>query len=143
MTGYKAYQGQQIEGAGPLGLVLLSYEALYKSLGHARRAIDMGDMTIEADQTARAMEAIIQLSNGLNMEEGGKIASGLASLYAYMMKSLSEGMCSGSTAHVDEVIQLVSTLREGWLQLQQQQQQQRSAAKRPVSQPAQMMAYGY
>jgi len=131
MTGYKAYQGYQVDGSSPLGLVLLSYEALYKSLGRVRRAIEAGDLAAEADHTGRAMEAIIELASSLDMEKGGEVADSLASLYAYMMKRLSKGMCSCSTEAVDEVIRLVQTLREGWQQLDRQQQN--AVISEPVS----------
>ena len=120
MSGYQTYQGNQIDGAGPLGLVLLTYESLFKSLGQARLAIQASDMMAEAKHTSRAMEALIELSTSLNMEEGGQVAQGLASLYVYMMNRLTEGLCSGSTEHVDEVIQLVQKLREGWSELSAQ-----------------------
>jgi len=123
MTRYQAYQGNQVEGAGPLGLVLLSYEALFKSLGRARMAILAGDMVAEAEHTGRAMEALIELSGSLNMEAGADIAKSLASLYSYMMNCLSGGLCSSSTESVDEVMKLVQELREGWMQLSMQQKQ--------------------
>jgi len=117
MTGYKAYQGNQVEGSGPLGLVLLTYEALYKALGRAERAIEAADIAEEAENTSRALEAVVELSTSLNMEEGGEVAKNLASIYNYMFKRLTEGMCSSSTEHIQEVMQLVQTLREGWQQL--------------------------
>ncbi len=129
MTHYQAYQGNQVEGAGPLGLVLLSYEALFKSLGRARVAILAGDMVAEAEHTGRAMEALIELSSSLNMEAGADIAQSLASLYAYMMNCLSCGLCACSTESVDEVMKLVQELREGWMQLSVQQKQQQQSAR--------------
>lgn len=117
MKGYGAYQGIRVEGASPLGLVLLSHEALYRSLGMARRAIIEGDEPAEARHTARAMEAVIELATSLNLREGGQIAASLAALYAFMTKRLGEGMCSGSTTAVDEVMACVAILREGWQQL--------------------------
>jgi len=117
MTRYQAYQGNQVSGAGPLGLVLLTYEALYKSLARTRLAIQAGDMVAEADHTGRAMEAIIELSTSLNMKEGGEVAINLSSLYFYMMNRLTEGLCSCSTNHIDEVMKLVQELREGWIAL--------------------------
>ncbi len=131
MTRYQAYQGNQVEGAGPLGLVLLTYEALYKSLARAHMAIEAGDLAAEADHTSRSMEAIIELSSSLNMEEGGEIAKDLSSLYLYMMNRLTEGLCSCSTEHVDEVMRLTQELREGWLGLSSRQQ-----TAPDVSQPA-------
>jgi len=121
MTGYQTYQGNQVDGAGPLGLVLLTYEALYKSLGRTRHAIQAGDLSAEADHTGRCMEALIELSSSLNMQEGGQLAQSLVSLYAYMMNRLTSGLCSCSIEHVDEVIQLVQQLREGWMNLSEQQ----------------------
>jgi len=137
MTRYQAYQGNQVEGAGPLGLVLLTYEALYKSLGRTRMAIQAGDMVAEAKQTGFAMEALIELATSLNMEAGGDIAQSLASLYAYMMNRVTEGLCSGSTESVDEALRLVQELREGWMQLSNQQKQQRD-----YSQPHLQVATG-
>jgi len=123
MTGYQTYQGNQVGGAGPLGLVLLSYEALFKSLGRTRVAIQAGDLAAEADHTGRCMEALIELSSSLNMQKGGQVAQGLASLYMYMMNRLTSGLCSCSTEHVDEVIKLVQDLREGWVKLSTEQRQ--------------------
>ncbi len=124
MTGYQVYQGNQIEGAGPLGLVLLSYEALYKALGRTRLAVQASDMVAEAEQTNRAMEALIELATNLNMEEGGQLAESLASLYVYMMNRLTEGLCSTSTQHIDEVMKLTQELREGWMLLSAQQKRE-------------------
>jgi len=127
MTRYQAYQGNQVDGAGPLGLVLLTYEALFKSLGKTRMAILAGDMMAEATQTGFVMEALIELSSSLNMEDGGDIAQSLASLYAYMMNRVTEGLCSGSTESIDEVTKLVQELREGWMQLSAQQAHQHAS----------------
>jgi len=121
MTGYKAYQGNQVEGSGPLGLVLLTYEALYKSLAQAKRAIEHGDLAAEGEYVGRALEALVELSSSLNMEEGGEVAKNLASLYIYMTERLSNNMCSDSSQHIEEVMHLVETLREGWQQLARDQ----------------------
>jgi len=133
MTRYQAYQGHQIEGAGPLGLILLSYEALYKSLARARLAIEAGDLAAEADHTGRSMEAIIELSSSLNMTDGAEVAENLSSLYMYMMNRLTEGLCSCSTQHVDEVMHLVQELREGWLALNANQQKQGRSVPREAA----------
>jgi len=146
MTGYKAYQGNQIEGAGPLGLVILSYDALNRALGRARLAIEAGDLSQEGEHTGRAVEALIELSTSLNMEEGGEVAARLSRLYEYMINRLMEKMCSGTSEAVDEVSTLSHTLREGWQALADQQSKKpASQITRPqvsanMQQPA--MAYG-
>jgi len=146
MGGYKAYQGNQVNTASPLGLIILSYDALYKALGRAQHAIEGGDLAAEADHTGRAVEALIELSSSLNVELGGDVAYDLASLYAYMMRRLNEGMCSCSTDAVTEVMQLVLTLREGWEGLSPDRQSptqlhQPVAARAAAQVPQMSMAY--
>ena len=143
MVGYQAYQKNEVTTSTPLGLVLLSYEALYKTLGRAKHAIDGGDLAAEADHTSRAMEAIIELSSSLNMEEGGDIAKDLAELYGYMLRRLSEGLCSCSTSSVDEVMLLVLTLREAWQAISSEMVEHKEAKVAPIPKPMQVaMGYG-
>jgi len=118
MVGYQKYQANQVEGSGPLGLVLLTYEAMYKSLIHAHRAIEGNDIAEEVKHVSRAQEAIIELSSSLDMQQGGEVAKNLAQLYLYMYTQLSEGMCRSSTQSVDEVMKLAQSLREGWQSLE-------------------------
>jgi len=128
MSAYQAYRGNQINTAGPLGLVLLSYDALYKSLGHAVHAVDGGDLSAEADHSARALEALIELSSSLDMDAGDDIAQDLSMLYVYMMKRVTDGMCTCSSEALEEVMRLVLTLREGWAELAESQAQPKSSA---------------
>jgi len=145
MTGYKAYRGNQIEGAGPMGLVLLTYDALNKSLGRARLAIESNNLVQEGEQTGRALEAIIELSSSLNVEDGGEVAINLGRLYSYMIEVLTKKICSGSTEGVDEVMMLAQTLHEGWKELANQQEKKQARAVRPQmssSMGQAAMAYG-
>ncbi len=114
MTGYQAYRGLQVKGAGPLELVLLTYDALIKALGMASAAVEAKDMVAEADQLSRALQALIELSTSLDIESGGKVSASLSSLYAYMSRRLLEGQAQDSAAAIAEVLSLARTLREGW-----------------------------
>jgi len=132
MVGHQKYQSNQVQGAGPLGLVLLTYEVLFKSLGQARAAILANDMPAETHHVSRALEAIIELSSALNYEEGGEVAVNLSKLYNYLTIRLGEGMCTSSTQSVDEVIVLTQSLREAWIELNQQHKQA-SIQQRPTA----------
>jgi len=143
MTGYKTYQGNQVEGAGPLGLVLLTYDALYKSLGRARMAATNGDFLFEGQQTGRALEALVELSTSLNMEDGGEVAANLSRLYYYMNERLVSEMCSGSVAALDEVMDLTQTLRDAWKSLEDRQRMPVSRPKVTRSMQTVSAYYGY
>ena len=114
MTGYQQYRGIQVEGASPLELVLLTYDVLIKSLRLAKLAGEEKNYAAEADQLSRALEALIELSTSLDMENGGTVASSLGNLYAYMSRILLEGSTGDTGAAIDEVLSLANSLREGW-----------------------------
>ena len=128
MTGYQQYRGIQVEGASPLELVLLTYDVLIKSLRLAKLAGDEKNMAAEATHLSRAMEALIELSTSLNLEDGGAIAENLASLYAYMSRRLLEGSTGDAAAAINEVLSLAGSLREGWQQLSDSDSMPRRAA---------------
>jgi len=117
MTRYQSYRGLQVNSAGPLELVQLTYDALIKALARAQAAEEAKDAAAEADHLARALEALIELSTSLNMESGGNIAASLGSLYAYMSRRLLEGQAQDSASAIREVLSLADTLREGWQEL--------------------------
>jgi len=117
MTGYQSYRGLQVESAGPLELVQLTYDALITALAKAKAAEEVRDAGAEADHLFRAVEALFELSSSLNMEEGGSIAASLASLYVYMNRRLLEGQTQDSGEAIREVLSLAQTLREGWQDL--------------------------
>ncbi len=143
MTGYHAYRGNQVDGAGPLGLIILTYDVLYKSLGRARMGIMNADYESEGLQTGLALEALMELTTSLNMEDGGEVAADLAKLYAYMIDRLSGAICSGSTDAVDEVMSLVQTLHEGWKELEAQNNASLSTAAGASLAAGQSMAPAY
>ena len=136
MTVYKLYRGQKVEGATPIGLVLLVYEALVQSLMQARSAAENGDVELQVEQTSRAIQALLELMVSLDHENGGEIAGNLASLYAYMHRRLLEGQNDDVVAALDEVLNLAQTLREGWMELSQMQTQDRPPenAQRSIAQ---------
>ena len=121
MSAYQTYREQQIEGASPIGLVLLTYEALLKSLQRAKYAAETGNIEHEANHISRAMEALIELSTSLDFEQGGEMARRLGSLYAFMRQHLLEGMTKDSVKSISEVFSIAQTLSEGWHELAQQQ----------------------
>ncbi len=117
MEAARSYRQSQVESADKLELVRLTYTALTQALTAAREAILAGDLQREAEQTARAMEALVELASSLDMERGGEIAHNLAALYAYLMNRLANGLCSASTEAVDEALQIVGVLRSAWDEL--------------------------
>lgn len=122
MTIARAYRSHQVQGAGPLGLILLTYDALIQNLNFARNAAIAADYAAQADYSMRAVSALLELISSLDHEAGGQIAANLGSLYAYMYRRLMECQTNDTADALSEVISLVEALREGWQNLSEQQQ---------------------
>lgn len=122
MTVNRAYRNNQVQGAGPLGLVLLTYDVLIRNLSFAREAAIAGDYAAQADYSMQAVSALLELMSSLDHEAGGEIASSLGSMYAYMYRRLMESQMSDTIDALAEVMSLAETLREGWQNLSDQQQ---------------------
>ena len=122
MTVNRAYRSHQVQGAGPLGLVLLTYDVLIRNLNFARDAAIATDYAAQADYSMQAVSALLELISSLDHEAGGQVASSLGGLYAYMYRRLMESQLSNTIDALSEVMSLAETLREGWQNLSDQQQ---------------------
>lgn len=121
MIANRAYRTHQVKGSGPLGLVLLTYDALISNLSFARDAAIAGDYAAQADYSMQAVSALLELMSTLDHEAGGQVASSLGSMYAYMYRRLMEGQVSDTIDALTEIMKLAETLREGWQGLSEKQ----------------------
>lgn len=122
MTANRAYRSHQVNGAGQLELVLLTYDVLIRNLNLARGAAAAADYEMQAEYSMQAITALLELISSLDHEAGGEMASNLGSLYAYMYRRLMDGQLNDTVNALNEVMSLAETLREGWQGLSDQQQ---------------------
>ncbi|MGB4045989.1 MAG: flagellar export chaperone FliS [Halanaerobiales bacterium] len=111
---YQKYKTAQYSTASPEQLLLMLYDGAIKFARQARK--DMEEKNIEAanNKLKRAEDIISELMVSLNMEEGGEIARNLYNLYDYMNRRLIQANIRKDPALVDEVINLLSSLKESW-----------------------------
>lgn len=62
----------------------------------------------------KAQNIVLQLNDDLNMEAGGEIARNLRSLYLFIYQRLVEANVQKNAATVQEAIDLLAELKEGW-----------------------------
>ena len=111
---YQSYKQTEIETASPAKLLLLLYDGALKRLHRAKEALKQEDWTEAHESLIRVQKILVELILALDWEVGGDLAPRLHSLYDFMYRRLVEANCKRDTDRVEEVIQLFSTLREGW-----------------------------
>jgi flagellar secretion chaperone FliS len=90
------------------------YEGAIKFLRLAIKKLDEKDYAGKGYYINKAQDVINELNAVLNMEAGGEMATNLRTLYVFMIRHLSEANIKKSPAMIQEVIDLLEELLQGW-----------------------------
>ncbi|MFZ3046206.1 MAG: flagellar export chaperone FliS, partial [Desulfatirhabdiaceae bacterium] len=83
-------------------------------IGFARNGLEMGNIRIKAESITRVIDILTELDCALDREIGGELAQNLSALYKYMMYQLTLANLRNNGEMLDEVIHLLSQIREGF-----------------------------
>ncbi len=100
--------------ATPHKRVSMLYEGAIRHANLAKMAINRKDIAAKALHSGKAMDIISGLRSVLNHEQGGQLAQQLDALYDFMLRHLLEANKENSEAKFNTVIELLTTLKEGW-----------------------------
>lgn len=118
---FDSYLESQVYSASPVRLVTILYRAALDSLETARRQLRTGDVRKRAEATARASNVVAELTQSLNMDEGGEVARNLLHLYDYLLYRIHQANMNSDESAYEECIQLLSTLLDGWQSIEETQ----------------------
>ena len=106
----------QVSEATPHRLVQMLMEGALDRMAQAKGAISRGDVAQKGVMLGKAIDIIGGLREGLDKEkaENPDDLERLDSLYAYMATRLSQANLHSDLAIVDEVAQLMITVKSGW-----------------------------
>lgn len=111
------YQSEAVETAGPAQLVLMLYDGALAAMTRARTAhSDTRPDRVEVlnAELLRAQDIVTELYVTLDRDRGGEIAANLASLYQFCLDRLIEANVRKDVAPLDDVVPVLSGLREAW-----------------------------
>jgi flagellar protein FliS len=108
----------QTARASPVELVLLLTDGLLDELARARGHIVGKRYELKAASIDKCVEIINGLASSLDFEQGGEVVENLARLYDFCAARLHGAGIKMDPAMVDEVVQVLTTIRQGWLGVQ-------------------------
>lgn len=114
---YERYRQTQIQTAGPLELIIMMYDGTIRFINQGKKALAEKDYTLANQVLQKAQDIIDELNINLN-PEAGEIAVNLRNLYVFINQRLIEGNVKKDGKILDEVLQLLTTLRSSWAGLQ-------------------------
>lgn len=106
----------QISEASPHRLVQMLLEGGLDRIAQAKGALARGDIAQKGLMLGKATDIIIGLRDGLNAEKSDnkEYVQRLEGLYVYMSNRLMEANLHNDADMLDEVAQLLITVKEGW-----------------------------
>jgi len=117
-TGVNQYKQVGVQSglaeATPYRLVQMLMDGALERVNKAKGTMQSHDFIEKGRYITSAMSIIDGLRGSLDFEVGGEIAVNLDNLYEYMNRRLMESNTSNNPDLLDEVSQLMSTIKEGW-----------------------------
>ncbi|NWN91758.1 flagellar export chaperone FliS [Marinobacter adhaerens] len=118
MKGLQAYQRvntqTSITDADPHKLIQLLYNGALERINMAKARMQARDYEGKGKLIGKAIEIIGGLRSFLDFEKGGDLAARLEGLYDYMERTLLEASARNDMAKLDEVANLLRSVKEGW-----------------------------
>ncbi|MCS2171899.1 flagellar export chaperone FliS [Scandinavium sp. TWS1a] len=116
--GYSQYKEMDLASrtasASPLDLVLVLYSGLLDELERAKSHIEGKRYERKAQSINKCIDILNALTSSLEFETGGELVQNLARLYDHCVYRLYEASSELSIEKVDEVVQILRNLHEGW-----------------------------
>ncbi len=112
---YAKYKEVQIKSATRENLVIMAYDGTIKFLNRALEAFKNKNNEEINNNIIRTQAIISEMMVSLNFEEGKEIALNLFRVYEYMNFRLTYANIKKDPEPLYEIIELLITLREGWL----------------------------
>ncbi len=131
-----SYREPAIQGASPVGLVVLLYEQMVEDLRRAERAMEENQMEDGTCSINHALLVVGHRQNQLNLESGGQVARKLERFYNLLRSKLLEAQVWVSKEILHELISFLLDLRDA-LTVVEREQEARSPPQMPSAQPQQ------
>lgn len=110
----KIDQESAVDGASPHRLIQLLMTGALERLSQARMAMEQGDIPRKGMMLGKAVGIIGGLQSSLDRDQAPEVVDNLDALYDYMQRRLLEANLRNDPAIIDEVRELMGTVKSGW-----------------------------
>ncbi|MBN2515991.1 MAG: flagellar export chaperone FliS [Deltaproteobacteria bacterium] len=117
VNGLNAYKQTNVTTADPRKLILMCYEGAIRHLKIAREKYSAGEFEAKGKAVQKTYDILAVLMQSLDFEKGKTIATGLNSLYSYMMRRVMDGDLQKNMEAFDEVIGMLEDLEAAWREI--------------------------
>ena len=134
LTGINAYRKgnlkQDIANADPHKLTLMLMQGALDRIAYAKGAMERKEFAAKSEFLSRVTAILMNLRDTLDLDVGGEVAENMYSLYEYMIERTGEAHVRNDLQILDEVISLLTPIRDAWVQIPQAAKEEAYEAQR-------------
>ncbi|MDW7645470.1 MAG: flagellar export chaperone FliS [Desulfuromonadales bacterium] len=123
------YQNNQVSTATPEQLLVMLYDGAIRFVRQAIAALGTKNIEEKARYINKASAIVSEFRATLDHEIGGEIAAGLDDLYDFMLREMVKGNIKNDPEPLRVVENLLSDLRETWMQAIEINRQEKAPAQ--------------
>ncbi len=112
---HKEYVASRVAAATPMELTRMLYESAVQSVREALAAHGSGDILARGNAVTKAVQILGELRFSLRRDVAQQYCDTLSGLYGYLQNRLIQAHAEKSERMLQESMQLVQTLLDGWI----------------------------
>lgn len=112
---YQAYQNTNVRTADQATLIIMLYDGAIRFLKKGQGKIYTGDVEGAHNYMVRGRQIVSELLSTLRPEKAGEVGANLKRIYVYAHNRIVEANLTKDAEILQEVVQILVTLREGWV----------------------------
>lgn len=113
-TGISRYKSVQVTTASPGQVLLMLYDGLFRFIVEAQAGIRENNRAKTGERIDRAHAILGELVSGLDSRYAPELCENLEGLYLFCMGRLVDANLQQNVAALDEVLRVLTPLKEGW-----------------------------
>lgn len=121
------YRKAAVDGATPVGLVVMLYDGALRHMDRAELALRARDLPAQNEAFQKAQKIVMELMGALDMRRGGEIAQNLMALYGYILTELVGANTDDDPKRLENARRPMLDLRAGWAELDESTRRDASA----------------
>ena len=114
---YQSADNSSIAYADPHELILRLMNGAMERIAQARGAIERNETAQKGEFIGKAISIIGGLEGCLDHSQQGELSANLSDLYQYMIIALTEANMSDDIARLNEISDLLLTIKSAWEQI--------------------------
>jgi flagellar protein FliS len=114
------YRKRAVEGASPVGLVVLLYGGAITALMRAISAIEANSIEKRVHELNKVFAILAELQGTLDFEKGGAVAQQLEKYYVVLRAQVLEASIKNSKPILEDLVKNMTGIKQAWQQAERE-----------------------